>query len=450
MNFLKIFVVEDDPWYGQLMHYNLSLNPDFQVKLITNAKECLSRLHENPDVICIDFTLPDMMGDELLKKIHEVNREIPVLIISGQEQIDIAVQLIKLGASDYMIKNDNTKEMIWNALLKINERRKLSKQVELLKDQLEHKFAFDKTIIGQSPALKNTLLLIEKAILSNINVSIYGETGTGKEVVAKAIHFNSERRRKPFVSVNMAAIPSELMESELFGHEKGAFTGAVGRRTGKFEEAQGGTLFLDEIGELDINLQAKLLRVLQEREVVRVGGNEKISLDIRVITASHRKLAEQVKKGLFREDLYYRVLGLPIDLPPLRERGNDILLLAKHFISEFSKNNSCAPVSLNEASREKLIRYNYPGNVRELKAMIDLAFVMCNGREIMPEDITFPSVRYDTMITQDKTLEEHNRDIIHFYLKKYGNNVVLVAGKLGIGKSTIYNMLKKKESVTAV
>ncbi|MEO6305537.1 MAG: sigma-54 dependent transcriptional regulator, partial [Bacteroidia bacterium] len=277
-------------------------------------------------------------------------------------------------------------------------------------------------------------------------ISITGETGTGKEVIAKAIHFNCERKKQPFVAVNMAAIPAELVESELFGYEKGAFTGAQSRKIGKFEEANGGTIFLDEIAELDLNLQSKILRVLQEREIVRVGGNERIKFDARLITASHKNLLEEVKKGNFREDLFYRIIGLPIELPPLRNRGNDVLILARHFSEEFAKENKTKVLRFSNSAKDHLLKYNYPGNVRELKSVIDLACVMCDNTEITETDIVFNTIKSDQLFTiEEKTLKDYTADIISFFLKKYDQNVVEVAKKLDIGKSTIYNLLQKKE-----
>ena len=412
MNSFNIFLVEDDPWYGELLKYHLSLNPDYEISLYTKAKDCLSNLHLKPDVICIDFGLPDMKGDKLLQEIHKINNTIPVVVISGQEDISVAVNLIKAGCRDYIIKDENTKELLWNAVMNIRENVSLRHEVEDLKEKLEQKYSFEKTIIGQSPSIKKTFSLIEKAIKTNVNVSITGETGTGKEVVAQAIHFNSDRKKKPFVAVNMAAIPKELIESELFGHEKGAFTGAAGQKSGKFEEAQGGTLFLDEIAELDLSLQSKILRVLQEREVVRVGGNSKIKLDIRLITATHKNLADEVQKKNFREDLYYRIMGLPIELPPLRERGNDVLILAKHFADEFTKDNKMKSLHFADGVKDKLMKYNFPGNIRELKAIMDLAAVMCDGKEIKPEDITYAGIKSDEVFTNiEKTMKEYNIDI---------------------------------------
>lgn len=248
---LKIFIVEDDPWYGQILKHHLGLNPEYEVDLFETGKDLLHHLYAKPDLVCMDFGLPDISGDKLLKEILSRNKMLPVIVISAQEEISVAVELLKAGAKDYIIKDDHAREQLWKAILQIRENIHLRQEVESLKEQLGQKFSFENTIIGQSDAVKKTFNLLQKAINTNINVSLTGETGTGKEVYAKAIHFNSERKKKAFVAVNMGAIPSELTESELFGHEKGAFTGATGTKIGKFEEAQGGTLFLDEIGELE-------------------------------------------------------------------------------------------------------------------------------------------------------------------------------------------------------
>lgn len=450
MKGLKIFIVEDDVWFGELLKHHLSLNPDYEIHLLSNAKQCLESLYKKPDIICIDFGLPDIKGDALLPKIQEFNPNIPVIVISAQEDISVAVNFLKGGAKDYIVKDEHTKEMLWNSILKVRENLCLKKEVENLKEQLEQKYSFEKTIIGQSTAIKKKFALVEKAIHSNINVSITGETGTGKEVFAKAIHYNCDRRKKPFVAVNMAAIPSELIESELFGHEKGAFTGAQGQKIGKFEEANGGTLFLDEIAELNLSLQSKILRAIQEREITRVGGNTRIKIDVRLITATHKNLQEEVKNGNFREDLFYRIMGLPIELPPLRDRGNDVLVLTKFFLDEFAKDNKSNTLALSSEAKDKLMKYNYPGNVRELKAIIDLACVMSDGKEIQAEDISYMNVKTDDLFTlTEKTLKEYSNDIIQFYLKKYDHDVMEVARRLDIGKSTIYNLLQKKELKSA-
>ncbi|MCC5916121.1 MAG: sigma-54-dependent Fis family transcriptional regulator [Cryomorphaceae bacterium] len=439
----KIFIVEDDPWYGQLLVHTLSLNPDYEPVLFGKAKDLLDNLYKNPDLICMDFGLPDMDGHRMLKEIQNRNAQIPVVVISGQEEISVAVDLLKLGAKDYIIKDEHTKDMLWKSIIQIRENLNLKQEVLELKEQLENKFSFERSIIGQSNALRKTFGLLQKAITSNINVSITGETGTGKEVYAKAIHYNSDRRSKPFIAVNMAAIPKDLAESELFGHEKGAFTGAISAKAGKFEEARGGTLFLDEIGDLDPALQSKLLRVLQEREVVRVGGSKTIPVDFRLIVATHKKMEDEVKNGNFREDLFFRIVGLPIHLPPLRDRDNDVVILGKHFIGEFAKQNKTKPPTLSNEASSLLKGYAFPGNVRELKSVIDLACVMCNGEEILAEDLVFHNLGSDKVYSNsEKTLKEYEAEIIEYYLNKYEGNVMTVAEKLDIGKSKIYNLLK--------
>lgn len=438
-----IYIVEDDPWYGEALKYYLEMNPDYVLHLFTTGKEMLNNLYQKPDIICIDFGLPDMSGDALLKEIRARNQHIPVIVISGQDEISVAVELLKSGAKDYIIKGEHTKEQLWQSILHIRENLDLKQEVEELKEQLGKKYSFENTIVGQSEAIKKTFTLLQKAADSNINVSLSGETGTGKEVYAKAIHFNSERRKKRFVAVNMGAIPRELVESELFGYEKGAFTGAYSTKPGKFEEAHGGTLFLDEVGEQDLAVQSKLLRAIQEREIVRVGGQKPIKVDIRLITATHKNLAEEVKAGRFREDLFFRIVGLPIELPPLRNRGNDVIILAKHFMDEYAKLNKVKLLTLGESAKSKLLKYPWPGNVRELKAVIDLACVMTNAGELNAEDLTFYEIgEKKAYSSEEQTLREYEIEIITHFLKKHNENVVLVAEKLDIGKSKIYNLLK--------
>lgn len=442
MESYKIFIVEDDPWYGEILEYHLSLNPDYEIQKFTSAKDCIKNLYKKPDLITIDYAMPDMNGADLFKRIRETNADVPVVMISAQENVGTAVEVLKLGISDYLVKDDNTKDILWNAIIRIRENQSLKQEVEHLREELGHKYEFGKIIKGNSPAIKKIFSLMEKASSRNINVSVTGETGTGKELVAKAIHYNSDRKKKNFVAVNMAAVPKELIESELFGHEKGSFTGAVARKIGKFEEANKGTLFLDEIAEMDLNVQSKLLRVLQERELIRVGGNESVSLDVRIIVATHKNLEEEVQKGNFREDLYFRVMGLPIELPPLRDRGGDIILLANTFIADTCKENKVPIATLTSEAKEKLMKYNFPGNIRELKAMMDLATVMCDGKEITAEDIKFSTTKGKLFaMTEEKTMDLYYIDIVQAFLKKYDNNVLKVAAKLEIGKSTIYKMI---------
>jgi len=444
---LRIFVVEDDKWYNDFLCYNLKLNEDNQVKGFLNAKDFMKDLHENPDVVTLDYSLPDMDGShQVLKKIKDFNPNIHVLAISGQEDITTAIGMLKLGAYDYIVKNEETRERLLNILNNIRNNIELREELNLLKEEVGRKYDFSKAIVGNSSAIKRIFSMLEKACKSKITVSITGETGTGKELIAKAIHYNSDKSNKPFIPVNVSAIPKDLIESELFGHEKGAFTGANGRRIGKFEEANGGTLFLDEIGEMDLNMQAKILRVLQEREIVRVGGNTPVAIDVRILTATHRNLSDEVKRGNFREDLYYRVMGLPIQLPPLRERENDILLIAQHFVKEYCKDNKSPLISIDSSAKNKLLKYHWPGNVRELKAVIELACVMADENKIEDKDVIFNSSNsMQDLLFMELSLKDYTRKIIQSYLEKYDYNVLLVADKLDIGKSTIYRMIQNNE-----
>ena len=441
---VKIFVVEDDPVYTKLLQYVAELNPDHVVKVFNTGQACIDHLQEKPTVITLDYSLPDMTGADVLRAIKSYNTETSVIVVSSQESINTAVDLLKQGAYDYIPKDDDTRDRLLNAINNAKNQADLKEEITQLREEIRHKYEFEKSIIGDSPAIKRVFKLLAKAVKTNITVSITGETGTGKEVVAKAIHYNSDKKQKPFVAVNIAAIPENLIESELFGHEKGAFTGALARRKGKFEEAHGGTIFLDEIGEMDINLQAKLLRVLQERELTRIGGNEVVKFDVRVIVATHRKLNEEVEKGNFREDLYYRLLGIPIELPPLRDRDNDILLIANFFLKEFSRENKLGSIKLSNSAQKKLLSYGFPGNVRELKSIIDLAAVMCENGVIEEDDITFNSLKKENeLLYQEMSLRDYNFKIIRHFLDKYDNIVLKVADKLDIGKSSIYRYLKE-------
>ncbi|HNP07012.1 MAG TPA: sigma-54 dependent transcriptional regulator [Cyclobacteriaceae bacterium] len=442
---VKIFVVEDDLTYTKFIKYVLSLNPDFEVEYFTIGKQFLSALNKRPAIVTLDYSLPDMSGEEVLKEIKAFDPNISVIIISAQEKIGTAVELLKAGAFDYITKDEEAKDRILNSINNARNKSSLIKEIDRLKEEINTKYEFEKSIIGNSAPIKKVFSLIEKSLKTNITVSITGETGTGKELVAKAIHYNSNRKKKPLVAVNIAAIPKELIESELFGHEKGAFTGAASRRIGKFEEAEGGTLFLDEIGEMDLNLQSKLLRVLQERELSRVGGNEIIKIDVRIIVATHRNLQDEVKAGNFREDLFYRLLGLPIQLPPLRDRGNDVILLAKHFLDQFAIENKFKKFKITSEAQEKLLQYPFPGNIRELKSIIELAAVMAQDNQITAEDITFVNTSREPFMLKEMKLQEYVYHIIRNYLNKYDNNVLDVAKRLDIGKSSIYRYLKEMD-----
>lgn len=443
----RIFVVEDDPIYQRMIKYLMELNPDHEVHVFSTGQECIQQLDRQPNIISLDYSLPDMTGEEVLRKIKASNQDISVIILSGQQDITTAVQLLKNGAFDYISKDNETKDRLLNAIGHIKNQNDLQEEVSKLRDELEIKYEFGNSVIGNSSVMQPVFKMMGKAAQSNITVSLYGATGTGKEVVAKSVHFNSARQKGPFIPVNMGAIPRELVESELFGHEKGAFTGAMARKKGHFELANGGTLFLDEVAEMEPNAQTKLLRALQEREIVRVGGEKAIPFDARIIIATHKDLAEEVRKGRFREDLYYRLLGLNIKLPPLCQRGNDILLLAQSFLDKFIQQNKMSQQSISKGAKSKLLAYSYPGNVRELKAIIELAAVLSDGKIIQEEDIQFNSVKREAgFLTRELTLEGYKSLIIKSFLDKYDDDVMLVAQKLDIGKSTIYRMLKEEKN----
>ncbi|MBN2665404.1 MAG: sigma-54-dependent Fis family transcriptional regulator [Bacteroidales bacterium] len=444
---VRIFVVEDNEWYNKLLVYTLSLNPDYEVKSFLNARDFLANLGEAPDIVTLDYRLPDLSGLEVLKRIRQENENIRVILISEQEDIEMVVTLLRMGAYDYITKSNDIKERLLNTIQNLTRDIHLKNEISTLRKEVQKKYSYSNTILGESSAIKNIHDLIGKAIETNITVIISGETGTGKELVAKAIHYNSKRREKPFVAVNVPAIPNELIESELFGHEKGSFTGATARRIGRFEEADGGTLFLDEIGEMDPNLQTKLLRVLQEKEIVRIGSNKPIKTDCRIITATNRNLREEIRKGTFREDLYYRLQGLPIELPPLRDRSSDILILAKHFAENFSKENGIPMKPLSEGARKNLMRYSFPGNVRELKSLVELALTLSVNEEITEKDFTIDTAdNLSSHDTADLTMREHEMRILRATLKKYNHDIPLTAKKLDMGISTIYRMLKEDKA----
>jgi two-component system, NtrC family, response regulator AtoC len=444
MNTSLIFIVEDDSWYADLLEYNLKLNPDYIVEKFSNAEDCFKNLYKLPMAITLDYSLPGCTGGEALAKIKKNNSSIPVIMISGQEDITTAIDLLKEGAYDYIVKNDDAPKRLWRALTNIQENFQLRQENKNLKEAVTEKYTFSNLIIGQCPPLKSVFALMQKALNNNISVSVYGETGTGKDLVAKALHYNSARSKYPFVAINVSAIPADLIESELFGHEKGAFTGAITQRIGKFEEANKGTLFLDEISEMDLNMQSKMLRVLQEREIIRVGSNKEVKIDVRIITASNKDLAALVKAGTFRIDLYYRLMGLPINLPPLRERGSDILLLANYFVKLFCKENNMPLKTLSTLAQKKILAYRFPGNIRELKSIIELSVILSEGEVIMPDDLQIQTTQEgENIFEQELTMEEYNVRILKHFLKLYNKNAILIANKLDISRATVYRMISK-------
>ncbi len=388
MSTAKIFIVEDDMLVATVVRQALSKYEKFELTHFETAEECINNMHLGPDIVVIDYNLPGMDGLTLMNTVKNINQQTMVVICSGQESVEIVINCYKNGANDYILKDENMIINLENTLNNLTMNVTLRKEVELLKDQIIDRNKYS-NIIGNSNPVLRVLRLIQKVEKNNMMVLVTGQSGTGKELVAKALHYNSPRARKPFVIVNMGAIPEELVESELFGHEKGAFTDARERRIGKFEEADGGTIFLDEIGEMDLGLQAKLLRVLQEKEVTRVGSNKTMKLDFRLIAATNRNMATEVKEGRFREDLFYRLQGFLIHLPPLKERGDDIILLAKHFLTEFCIQNKIPTIIISKEACKFMLDYAWPGNIRELKAVIERASLMCENNVITLDDLTF-------------------------------------------------------------
>ena len=386
----KVFIIEDDPIVTSVIRQSLLVSNNCEIHTFDNANDSLNSLYLNPDIVILDYNLPDEDGFSVMTKIKSYSQHIQVVICSGQEKADVVLKCLNNGANGYVFKDEKMIEYLRNSVSALSENSNLRKEVELLKDQIIDRNKYS-NIIGNSKEVLKVLRLIQKVEKNNMTVLITGQSGTGKELVAKALHYNSNRSRKPFVIVNMGAIPTDLVESELFGHEKGAFTDAREKRIGKFEEADGGTIFLDEIGEMDLSLQSKLLRVLQEKEVTRIGSNKLMKLDFRLVAATNKNMLQEVKEGRFREDLFYRLQGFLIHLPPLKERGDDIILLGKSFLNDFCRENKMEQVSLSKDACSFMLDYDWPGNIRELKAVIERAALLSENNTITVEDLTFVS-----------------------------------------------------------
>lgn len=443
-NIFKIFLVEDDRIYAKTLQAHLSNHPECYVEVFENGTDFLNNLYRNPDLISLDYGLPDYTGLELLSKIKEINPDIPVVMVSAQDEVLVAVELFKAGIFDYILKDDEAKERLWNAIKRAKENLELRAEISQLRQQIATKYNFS-SIIGNSAPMRHVLSLIDKACRSNINVSLHGEEGTGKETIAKTIHYNSIRADHPFISVNSATISPDRFDNDFFGYEKDAFVGAYARKSGFLEESAQGTIYISEIQDMDLNMQAKLLKVIQEKEFTRVGGKKPIPFEGRIITSASKNLTQLIQKNEFRKDLYYALLGMPIEVPSLKARGNDILAIAKLFAEQFSSENNFLPPRFSQEAQIKLLNYNYPGNVRELKNIVELAVTMSGGgTEINDYDIIFNPHDKDTnFISEELTLYEYDMKIVKHFLKMYDNDIQVVADKLDIGKSTIYRYLKK-------
>ncbi len=381
----SVLIVDDSPDIRFAMSEVLKTK-GFCVESASDGQEAIDILDTRFfDIVLTDLSMPRKSGMDVLKFVTEHSPETICIIITGYGTIQGAVEALKLGAYDYLCKPIKPDEVII-LIDKALEIRNLRRENKNLKKELKNKYGF-KNIIGSSPAMKEVFSLIEKVADTDSTVLITGESGTGKELIAHAIHYASDRKDKPFIPVNCAAIPEELLESELFGHEKGAFTHAIKTRIGRFELANKGTIFLDEIGEMSPSLQVKLLRVLQERKFERVGGVKTISVDIRVVAATNKDLETEVKEGKFREDLFYRLNVIPIHIPPLRERPSDIPLLVDYFLRKYSKGKGRKVEGVSEDAMKILMKYDWPGNVRELENIIERLVILSNGKTIKKEDL---------------------------------------------------------------
>jgi len=435
----KILVIDDEQNIRKMLTRVLS--PEgFIVKEADNGLEALKRLQEeNYSLVLLDLKMPGLNGIETLKKIREDDLNLPVIMMSAYGSIPEAVEAMKLGALDYLIKPFDIEE------LKIITNRAI-KQYELeveniyYREEEEKRFNFDE-IIGKSNSINKVLEMVKSVASTPATVLITGESGTGKELIARAIHKNSLRKNGPFVAVNCAAFSLNFLESELFGHEKGSFTGAIARRIGRFEMANGGTFFLDEIGEIDPSIQVKLLRFLQEREFERVGSSRTIKVDVRILSATNKDLKKEVEERRFREDLFYRLNVFTVDVPPLRERREDIPLIVEHFIAKYNKILNKKVKKVSEKAMELLLDYNYPGNIRELGNIIERSMIMAKDEIIDGKYFNF--ISKEEYIEKKGTLKETEKELIIKYLIQNKGNRTKTAEILGISRRSLQNKIKE-------
>ena len=441
----RILVVDDEEQMRDLLVKVLE-RKGYQVSVCGNGADALAFLEREPvDLVVTDVRMPGLSGMEALRAIKELNPEIVVIIMTAFGSIDQAVQAVKEGAYDYINKPFKIDEMLLT-IEKALEERRLRHEVSTLRQELRTRYHFE-NLIGKSRAMQEIFGLIEQVAGSRSTVMVYGKSGTGKELVAKAIHYNSPRSTRAFVAVNCAAIPAELLESELFGHEKGSFTGAIATKVGKFELATGGSLFLDEVGSMRLDLQAKILRALQEREVERVGGTRTIKIDVRVIAATNRDLKKAVEEGTFREDLYYRLNVVPITLPDLKDRQEDIPLLANHFVQKFAQESNPAIREISKEAMAVLMSHAWPGNVRELENVIERAVTLGHGPAVLPTDLP-PHLAgganpLERALAREATLEDLERDYIAMILQRTKGHQIRAATILGIDRRTLYRKIRR-------
>ncbi len=441
----KILVVDDEK---NILNTTKAILQDegHDVYTVENGNSAVQFIKSNEcDVVFLDVWLPDIDGVEVLQRIKQIKHDIAVIMISGHGSIDIAVKSTRFGAFDFLEKPPSIERVITSLNNAIE-------QIQLKREniQLKKNITMEDEMIGNSPAMQEVKRIIDTAASTNARVFITGENGTGKELVARAIYRKSKRSDQPFVKVNCAAIPDELIESELFGHEKGSFTGAVGRRLGKFELADKGTIFLDEICDMSPSAQAKVLRVLQEQQFERVGGNDVITVDVRVIAATNVDVKEAIEQGRFREDLYYRLNVIPIYVPPLSERREDIPLLVDYFLEKFSREHGLGLKQMGDSAMDFLVNYSWPGNVRELKNVIERLTIMVPSETIQVQDITkhIESYDYEDTIAREtsslkKAREQFEKEYIIKMLKQYDKNISATAKALGIERTNLHRKIRQ-------
>jgi DNA-binding NtrC family response regulator len=422
----------------------------YKIFSASSGREGIETIKNNPvDIILSDFKMPDLNGIEVLEQVKKINPEISFVIVTAYGTVENAVKAMRLGAFDYISKPVDLDELDI-MIERIIEHKNLKSENQLLKTQLQEKYKIS-SIVSQSPKMEEVINVAARVADSKATVLITGENGTGKEVLAKAIHFKSSRKEKPFVAVNVPALTETLLESELFGHEKGAFTGADKMRKGRFEIAHNGTLFLDEVGDIPQSIQVKLLRVLQEHQFERVGGTEKIEVDVRIIAATNKNLEQKIKDGTFREDLYYRLNVVSIKIPPLRERKEDILPMIENFIDKYSKENNKEKLEVSKEAIDVLMKYNYPGNVRELENIIERAVVLTRGKVIALNDLPInirgfkdeKFIRTSEEGTLTEQVEVLEKQLIFDALQQSEGNQTKAGKLLGLTERNLRYKLKK-------
>jgi len=447
----RILLAEDEKAQRDLLEGFLK-KEGFSVDAAATGREALQKLEGNLfDIAVIDFKMPELDGLQTLKEIRRRYLDLPVVMMTAYGTVETAVASMKEGALDYLTKPIDLEELLL-ILQKVLERSSLIRENRQLKEKLQERYTFANIVYG-SPKMEEVMGLVARVAPSQATILVLGESGTGKELIANAVHYASPRSGKPLIKVSCSAIPETLLESELFGHEKGAFTGAAQRRIGRFEEAEGGTIFLDEIGDLSPGIQVKLLRILQEKEFQRLGSNLNLRTDVRIIAATHRNLEEAMKKGLFREDLYYRLNVISIHLPPLRERREDIPLLVDHFLKKYSKENQKSIRDVSKEARALLLRHPYPGNVRELENIVERAVVLCRGEVITTQDLPFHLQEGKSEISEfrkkekslPESLEEIEKDLIVKALHRHQWVQTKAAESLRISERVLRYKMKKYE-----